>query len=99
MRTTLLSVLLVTAPLIAGCGLFEPTRTARSPMEDVHHLRAGMSADTLRERIGAPDSVRDEPDGSERWTYVYGDHDRSVTGRPMLVVHVRDDEVKTWEER
>jgi hypothetical protein len=57
-----------------------------------------MPADALVDRIGKPDSRRDEPDGSERWTYEYGDADGTLTGAPTLVVHVRDGQVRTWEE-
>lgn len=96
MRTILLTLCL-TLVALSGCGLFAASRRGSAPSEDVHHLRVGMRADALRDAIGAPDSVRSEVDGSERWTYVYGRDER--LGRSSLVVHVRDGEVRTWEER
>jgi len=93
-RTTLLALILVAA---GGCGLFAGSRRGSTPSADLDHLRVGMEAGALRDAIGAPDDVRTELDGSERWTYRYGTDDR--LGRSSLVVHVRDGEVRTWEER
>jgi hypothetical protein len=82
---------------VGGCGLFPPSRSGRTPMDDLYIVRAGMDTDDLRYRIGSPDDVTTEPDGSERWTYLYGDEDQP--GATSLVIHVRDDTVRTWEER
>ena len=80
-----------------GCGLFPPLRGGRTPGDDLALLRAGMDTDDLRFRIGVPDDVTSEPDGSETWTYLYGRDDPSAA--TAVVVSVRDGTVRTWKER
>ena len=78
----------------AACGSTQPG----SPMDDVHKLRVGMFEDEAWDLLGAPQDTTTEADGSETWTYRYSESDE-FGGDAVLLVHVRDGRVATWEER
>jgi outer membrane protein assembly factor BamE (lipoprotein component of BamABCDE complex) len=89
------SALLLVPLLVTACTSVQPG----TPMDDVHKLSPGMLADEALERLGSPQDTTTEADGSETWTYRYSEAGAEVGGEAVLLVHVRNGRVATWQER
>ena len=94
MTTVRFALVLSTALILGACASAQPG----SPLDDARKLRAGMFEDDARARLGSPHDADTEADGSETWTYRYSDS-QEHGGNAVLLVHIRNGRVATWEER